>query len=211
MSLVHNDLIALLPLITLATTVVAVMLVAAFSHHPRPALPLTLLGLVLSCAALPIAASVAPREVTPLIIVDRYALFYMGLIFAATFVVAVFCYHYVGGSASSHEEALYILLLAAALGATVLVLSSHFASFFLGLELLSVPLFATGRLSGQVQTRSGSRYQVSDTGRIVVGTACSRYGGDLRAARNDAIPRHRRSACGFGCLSTTAVDFLLYY
>lgn len=141
MSLARADLIALLPLIVAAASVVVVMLVAAFCRQPRAALLFTLLGLALAFATLPLAAEVAPRAVTPLVIIDRYALFYMGLVFAATFAVALLCYGYFGGAAGRHE-ALYVLLLAAALGAAVLVASSHFASFFLGLELLSVALFA---------------------------------------------------------------------
>jgi NADH-quinone oxidoreductase subunit N len=62
-------------------------------------------------------------------------------VFAATFAVAVHCYGYFGGRNSRHET-VYILLLLAALGSAVLVASSHFASFLLGLELLSIALFA---------------------------------------------------------------------
>src|SRR5581483_8749231 len=40
-----------------------------------------------------------------------------------------------------HEE-FYVLVLLATLGSAVLVASSHFASFFLGLEVLSVSLYA---------------------------------------------------------------------
>jgi len=141
MILTRSDLMALLPLITLAASAVMVMLAAAFYRRPQPVAALTLLGLIISCAALPLAAGFGPRQVTPLLIVDNYALFYMGLIFAATLVVTVLCYRYFGGGGSRHE-ALYILLLLAALGGAVLVASSHFASFLLGLELLSVSLFA---------------------------------------------------------------------
>jgi len=41
-----------------------------------------------------------------------------------------------------HREELYLLLLIATLGCAVLVLSSHFVSFLLGLEILSVSLYA---------------------------------------------------------------------
>ncbi|MEP7073399.1 MAG: NADH-quinone oxidoreductase subunit N [Nitrosospira sp.] len=141
MILTHSDMMVLLPLIIVAATAVAVMLAAAFYRRSQLVMVLTLLGLIISFAALLLAASFGPRQVTPLLIVDNYALFYMGLIFAATFVVTVLCYRYFGGR-ESHHEALYILLLLAALGGAVLVASSHFASLLLGLELLSVSLFA---------------------------------------------------------------------
>ncbi|MGH8684341.1 MAG: NADH-quinone oxidoreductase subunit N, partial [Nitrosospira sp.] len=133
MILTHSDLMALLPLITVGGSAVVVMLAAAFYRRPRPVMALTLLGLIISLAALPLAADFGPRQITPLLIVDNYALFYMGLVFAATFVVTVLCYRYFGGRESRHES-LYILLLLAALGGAVLVASSHFASFLLGLE-----------------------------------------------------------------------------
>ena len=140
-SVLHSNLMALSPLILLAGSAVVVMLAAAFYRHPRPVMMLTLAGLVLSFASLFLPPGIGSRQVTALLILDTYALFFIGLIVAATFVVAVLCYRYFGGSESRHE-ALYILLLLAALGGGTLVASSHFASFLLGLELLSISLFA---------------------------------------------------------------------
>ena len=137
----HSNLMALSPLILLAGSAVVVMLASAFYRHPRPVMILTLAGLILSFGSLFLFRGIGSRQVTALLVLDHYALFFMGLIVAATFVVAVLCYRYFGGSESRHE-ALYILLLLAALGGGVLVASSHFASFLLGLELLSISLFA---------------------------------------------------------------------
>ena len=145
MNLDAADLIALLPLIAIAASVVVVMLAAAFYRRRQVAMGLTLLGLLLSCAALPLAADAGPRQVTPLLLVDHYALYYMGLVFAATFVVTVLCHAYFGsreGGTGGGTGALYILLLLAALGGAVLAASNHFASFLLGLELYSIALFA---------------------------------------------------------------------
>jgi NADH-quinone oxidoreductase subunit N len=91
----------------------------------------------------------APRKVMSLLILDQYALFYIGLILAATFVIAILCHGYLDGHAETREE-LYVLLLVATLGSMVLVASSHFVSFFLGLEILSVALYA---LSAYLHTR----------------------------------------------------------
>lgn len=140
-SALHSNLMVLSPLILLAGPAVVVMLAAAFYRHPRPVMMLTLAGLVLSFASLFLSQGVGSRQVTALLVLDHYALFFIGLIVAATFVVAVLCYRYFGGDESRHE-ALYILLLLAALGGGVLVASSHLASFLLGLELLSISLFA---------------------------------------------------------------------
>jgi NADH-quinone oxidoreductase subunit N len=50
-------------------------------------------------------------------------------------------YGYLRGRGVVREE-LYVLLLVAILGCAFLVASTHFASFFLGLEVLSVSLYA---------------------------------------------------------------------
>jgi NADH-quinone oxidoreductase subunit N len=136
-----SDLIALLPIIVAGTAPVVVMLVVAFSRSHRVTVILTLMGLLLAFALLPVASSVEPRQVTPLLILDQFALFYMGLILAASFGITALSYGYLEGR-EGHREEFYILMLLATLGAVVLVASRHFASFFIGLELLSVSLFA---------------------------------------------------------------------
>jgi len=79
--------------------------------------------------------------VTALLIIDDYSLFYFRLLIAAVFAVAILTYDYLR-KRDLHREELYILLLIATVGAMVLVASSHFASFFLGLETLSISLYA---------------------------------------------------------------------
>ncbi len=134
-------LIALLPLLLLAGTPVALMLIITIHRSHRLALGLTLLGLAAAFRSLWFAADVAPQRVTSLLMIDHYALFYFGMIIAATIVVAGLAYGYLEQHAVEKEE-FYILLVTAALGAAVLAASSHFVSFFLGLEVLSISLYA---------------------------------------------------------------------
>jgi NADH-quinone oxidoreductase subunit N len=64
----------------------------------------------------------------------------------AGFFVSGLSFSYLNQHEGHHEE-FYLLLLIATLGAVVLVASRHFASFFLGLEILSISLYAlTGYL-----------------------------------------------------------------
>jgi NADH-quinone oxidoreductase subunit N len=140
-----NELIALLPFLVLGGFAILTLLaIAALGHRSRRphalVAGLALLGLALSVASLPLAASVAPLQVTALLRVDGFALFFLGLLFSASFAVAAFSYGYLKRLPGEHE-AYYLLLLLAALGAGVLAASTHFASFFLGLELLSVGLY----------------------------------------------------------------------
>ena len=133
-----SDLFALLPVLSVAATAVIVMLAVAVHRSHALALALTLLGLAGAFCSL---FFVPLRPVTALLIIDSYALFFMGLIVAASFAVALLAYGYLGAREGTREE-FYILILVATLGAMVLAASTHFASLFLGLEILSVALYA---------------------------------------------------------------------
>ncbi|HUB78541.1 MAG TPA: NADH-quinone oxidoreductase subunit N [Bryobacteraceae bacterium] len=135
-----RDLFAVLPLLLIAASAVVVMLSIAAKRSPALAAGLTIGGLTAAFVSLWAAASAAPRQVTPLLLVDRYALFYTGLIVGSAAVAAVLAYQYFKSHEGEREE-LYLLVLLATLGCAVLVASSHFASFILGLEVLSVSLY----------------------------------------------------------------------
>jgi NADH-quinone oxidoreductase subunit N len=135
------DVIALLPLIVLAGTSVLVMLAIAIRRSHPLTFGLTLAGLAAAFSCIWIAAPEAPRPVTPLLVIDHYSLFYFGLLIAADFAVAILAYDYLAKQDVNREE-LYLLLLVAALGGGILVASSHFASLFLGLEILSISLYS---------------------------------------------------------------------
>jgi NADH-quinone oxidoreductase subunit N len=136
------DLIALSPLLILGLSTVLLMLVVAFFRRHGVALGFSLLGLGIAFLSLVLANDTLPRQVTSLFTVDGYSYYFMGLLFAAGAAVAVFSYGLLQGFESGNREEFYILLLLASLGASTLVLSSHFASLFLGLEILSVSLYA---------------------------------------------------------------------
>jgi NADH-quinone oxidoreductase subunit N len=134
-----NDLVALLPLIVLGTAIVLLLLVAAFNRSHSVVALMAILGLSLAFASLFVPS--ASSQVTPLLVMDGYARFFIGLMLAASLVVMLLAYGYLGEHSINPEE-FYILLLLATLGAAVLAASSHFASFFLGLEILSISLYA---------------------------------------------------------------------
>ncbi|HEY1759227.1 MAG TPA: NADH-quinone oxidoreductase subunit N [Bryobacteraceae bacterium] len=135
-----RDLFALLPLLLIAASAMVVMLGIAFKRDPALTAALTFAGLTAAFVSIWPAASVAPRQVTSLLLVDGYALFYTGLIIASAAVVTLLSYQYFENHEGQREE-LYLLLLLATLGCAVLVASTHFASFILGLEVLSVSLY----------------------------------------------------------------------
>jgi NADH-quinone oxidoreductase subunit N len=155
------DILALLPLILIAATAVVVMLGIACKRSHALAAALTLVGLAAAAISISAAEPLAPRQVTSLLLLDRYALFYIGLIILSAAAVAVFSYRYFENHAG-HREELYLLLLLATLGCAVLVASSHCVSFLLGLEILSVSLYAMIAYlkSGALALEAGIKYLI---------------------------------------------------
>ncbi len=134
-------LLALLPFIVLAVASAVVMLAAAFLRNRRLTTALTLLAFALALATLFLVPLAGERQVTALALMDDFALFYGGLLLAAGFAVAVLSHDYFGQQAGDHG-AYFVLLILATLGGAALAASTHFASFFLALEILSVSLYA---------------------------------------------------------------------
>jgi NADH-quinone oxidoreductase subunit N len=134
-----NDLAALMPLIIIAAMPVAVMLVIAFYRSHTVSSLLSLGGLAAAFVAL--SGIRGAHRVTSLLVIDGYALFFTGLILAASFAVTLMSRSYLEGRRQESEE-FYVLLLLATLGSSVVAASAHFASFFIGLEILTVSLYA---------------------------------------------------------------------
>ena len=118
-----GDLLTISPLIALTLAPVVVMLAAAFWRSHGLALGLTLAGLATTFGMLFVSASRAGRVVTPLVTMDAYALFFIGLLTVATAVVAILSWSYLRRLSVRPEE-YYVLLLTATLGGAALVASS---------------------------------------------------------------------------------------
>ncbi|MFO1368020.1 MAG: NADH-quinone oxidoreductase subunit NuoN [Marinagarivorans sp.] len=140
MTFTAQHLQALLPLIITCLTCVVVMLaIAAKRHHTFNTL-VCLGGLNLALAATYWAAKVIPITVTPLFIVDGYALFFTALILVSGLGSATLINTYIDSFKYNREE-IYLLMIVATAGAIVLACAHHFAALFIGLELLSVSLY----------------------------------------------------------------------
>jgi NADH-quinone oxidoreductase subunit N len=135
------DLQALLPLLVLAAGAALVMLQIAFLRDVRVTLWLSVLVLALAALSCVHAAEPAPLRVTPLLQVGRPSLLFCLLFCLAAAVTALLSGDYMQRHGDEPEE-YYLLLLLSTLGAGVLVCAVHVASMLLGLELLSVALYA---------------------------------------------------------------------
>ena len=153
-------LMPILPLIVVSAASVVVMLAVACYRNHRLTHSLALAAIVLALATLPAISSQLPAQVTTLLLIDGYALFFSGLILLSALVVTLFSYDYLKGRRESPDE-YYILLLTATLGSMILVAASHFASFFLALEVLSVSLYALIAYDRRpLMTEAGVKYLV---------------------------------------------------
>jgi NADH-quinone oxidoreductase subunit N len=133
--------ITLLPLAILGLAPVVVMVVTAVWPSHKLAMYVSLAGLAAGMATIPITASRSQRQVTALLRMDDFALLLIGLLTVATAAIVVLSYLYLRDHETRPLE-YYTLLLIANFGGATLVAATHFASFFLGLEILSVSLYA---------------------------------------------------------------------
>ncbi len=135
------DLYSLAPYLTLGAALVMLLLVIAFARNHAVAMLVTLLGLGAAVVAVLVTAGAEPRTAMHLLRLDGYATFFNGLFLLAAFVTVVLAYRYLEGRGGELEE-FYILIMLATLGSMTMAGAHHFAAFVLGLEILSVSLYA---------------------------------------------------------------------
>jgi NADH-quinone oxidoreductase subunit N len=155
-----SDMIALSPMIVVAATIVCLMLIIAFHRDYRLTAGATAVGLIAAMVTLWPAWELVPRPVTSLLLIDQYALLFTGLLLLTGLVVTLLATGYWARQGSQREE-FYLLLLLATLGTMVLASAVHFASFFLGLEILSVSLYTLIAYPRQAtSTQAGLKYLI---------------------------------------------------
>lgn len=134
------DFTALAPLLVLAGASVLALLVISFRRHYGLTFALTLAGLTLPILLLN-SQSALFYDLPPLFRIDGFGRLFAGLVLSSSLVVAFLAYPYLQ-KFEDHREEFFVLLLIAALGGVCLAFSTHFVSFFVSLELMSVPIYA---------------------------------------------------------------------
>ena len=137
----ENDFFALAPLLLLSGSAVLIMLliVAKLSHRIIQISSLFLF--FISFISLFYIQKILPYNVGTLLVVDGFGVFVVGLVIFSGLVVNILSYIYFEEKEEGPRE-YYVLLFLCTLGASVLALSKHFVSLFLGLEILTVGLYA---------------------------------------------------------------------
>ena len=133
------------PVIIVAVTLLIVMLAIALKRSHFLTGTLTVVGLNLGLITLigQITGRFAVADqmvVSGMFIVDPFAQFNMVFIFLSSLACCTLAYPYFK-TFKDHKEELYMLLLLSTIGALLMVSAHNLASFFMSLELLSVPLY----------------------------------------------------------------------
>ncbi|KNB33027.1 NADH:ubiquinone oxidoreductase subunit N, partial [Salmonella enterica subsp. enterica serovar Typhimurium] len=140
MTITPQHLIALLPLLIVGLTVVVVMLSIAWRRNHFLNATLSVIGLNAALVSLWFVGQAGAMDVTPLMRVDGFAMLYTGLVLLASLATCTFAYPWLEGYNDNQEE-FYLLVLIASLGGILLANANHLAALFLGIELISLPLF----------------------------------------------------------------------
>jgi len=127
----------MVPLSTLAAAPIVVMLAIAYKRNQRVCLGLSVALLTFALYMTGRLTGIEPTQITQLLVVDNFTLFYTGLAILAGISTLVLGAPYISRRESNPEE-YYILILTAVSGAAVMAGSTHFASFYLALEILTV-------------------------------------------------------------------------
>src|SRR5882724_5193611 len=141
MEISNINIIDVLPGMFLVTASLIAMISISIRRNHKLIFGVTTISLLGVFVYLIIYASNHRFTIEPLFIIDGFGTFITGLIVMSTLAVALLSYAYFEQREERKEE-YYILLLLATLGSAILVISKHFVSLFLGLEILSISLYS---------------------------------------------------------------------
>jgi NADH-quinone oxidoreductase subunit N len=141
MEISNINIIDVLPGMFLVSASLIAMISISIRRNHKLIFGVTTISLLGVFVYLIIYASNHRFTVEPLFIIDGFGTFITGLIVMSTLAVALLSYAYFEQREERKEE-YYVLLLLATLGSAMLVISKHFVSLFLGLEILSISLYS---------------------------------------------------------------------
>lgn len=138
-----SELMPLAPVMIVALTAIVVMILVAIKRNHNLIATASVVGLNLAAAYILIAmfgGSFVPENVMGMFMVDPFSMLYQLVIIVAALACCTLSHAYIESYQDNREE-LYILMLCSVAGAMLMVSSSHYASFFISLELMSIPIY----------------------------------------------------------------------
>ena len=140
MTITLVDLIPLLPLLIATLTVVLAMIAVGIKRDHTIVAGITLVGLLVAAIFSFLLMPSANFQVTPLIVIDEYSLFFTTITCVTAMLITVLSYYYLS-DLDDYKEEYFLLLGLATIGAIVMVSSNHYVSAILGIETLSMSLY----------------------------------------------------------------------
>lgn len=150
-----SDLLPLLPMLLVTATSIAVMLLIGIRRSYVGTAATAITGMLLAAVIAAIMLPYTNQQVTPLLIVDQYSLFFTVVITALAMLIAILSFPYLFRLGDAREE-YYLLLTIATVGALVMVSSNHFVSIIIGLETLSMALY--GMVAYPLHCKESAKY-----------------------------------------------------
>ena len=134
------DFLSLTPFMILAMAPIIIMIVISIFRNYEVVFGFSVLSIIAAIVSIFYILPVIPHSIAPLFIIDKYSLFFLGIILFSALLVMVLSYDYLKQLDGIREE-YYIILFTSTLGATLLTVANHFILFFLGIETLTLSLY----------------------------------------------------------------------
>lgn len=138
--LTNTDFLSLTSFMILALAPIIIMIVISIYRNYEVVFGFTVLAFIAAIASVFYILPVIPHVIAPLFIIDRYSLFFLGIILISALLVTLLSYNYLKQLDGIREE-YYIIIFTSTLGASLLAVANHFILFFLGIETLTLSLY----------------------------------------------------------------------
>ena len=165
MNLTFSDFLPLMPLIIVTSSVVLAMAAIGIRRSYMLTVGVTVIGLLLAAIVAVVIMPYTNKQVSPLMIIDQYSLFFTVIICVAAMFIAIFSFNYLADLDDQKEE-YYLLLGIATVGSVVMVSTNHFVGMVLGLETLSMSLY--GMIAYTVRSKDSAKYALEASVKYLV-------------------------------------------
>ncbi|MEB3755125.1 NADH-quinone oxidoreductase subunit NuoN [Acinetobacter sp. MD2(2019)] len=138
-----SDFLPLAPVIIVSLTTIVVMILTAIKRNHTVIATASVIGLNLAAFYVLLemfGGNFQPTNIMSMFMVDPFTMLYQLMILIAALACCTLSHAYIDNYKDNREE-LYILMLLSTAGALLMVASTHYASFFISLELMSVPIY----------------------------------------------------------------------
>ena len=135
-----TDFYSLTPFLILAMAPIIIMIVISIYRNYEVVFGFSVLSFIAAIASIFYILPVIPHSIPPLFIIDKYSLFFLGIILFSALLVTFLSYDYLKQLEGIREE-YYIILFTSTLGASLLAVANHFILFFIGIETLTLSLY----------------------------------------------------------------------